>query len=219
MWYNHVIPIWYNMIFWRNIMAAYLHTTVDGNKNFGGYLSVDGEKSFKIGDDMTYELSPGHHSLVVYSTSEMQRKAGKFQASVYANTRSSGAILDSMELNSALKNIGDGWEINVMVQDDQLLSLNVLSKGEKIVSAPLYNTVDLSQEEIEQLEKRFKEWRNTPIRSKKKMLWGVIIAFAGVFGFSNSLNAADTEGLFFGVGLAAIGVLVFVLGFRKKIRR
>lgn len=202
-------------------MAAYLHTTVDGNKNFGGYLSVDGEKSFKIGDDMTYELSPGHHSFVVYSTSEMQRKAGKFQASVYANTPSSGAVFDTVELNSALKNIGDGWEINVMVQDNQMLSLNVLSKGEKIVNAPLYNTIDLSEEEIESLEKRFNEWRNTPIRSKKKMLWGAILAFAGAFGFSNTLNdpAAEMSEYFFGIGLAAIGILIFVFGFRKKIRR
>ena len=48
-------------------MAAYLHTVIDGNKSFGGYLSVDGEKAFAVNDDTTYELSPGHHYFVLYS--------------------------------------------------------------------------------------------------------------------------------------------------------
>ena len=202
-------------------MAAYLHTAIDGNKDFGGYLSVDGEKSIKIGDDMTYELAPGHHSLVVYSTSDAQRSAGKFQASVYNNTSSSGAILDSLERKSALSNLGDGWEINIMVEDNQLVSLNVLSKGSKIVSAPLYNIVDLSAEEIAHLEKKFDEWRNTPIRSKKKMIWGAVLTFFGFFGLYNTINDPPVDMSSVGVmlGLAAIGILLFVFGFRKKIRR
>ena len=198
-------------------MAAYLNTFIDGNKSFGGYLSVDGEKAFKIGDDMTYELAPGHHVLVIYSTSNFQRSAGKFQADMYMNTNSSGAIVDAMTKHSALKNLGDGWEINVYVEDHQLLSLNVRSKGEKLIGDPLYSVADLSDEDVERLEKMFEEWRNTPIRSKKKMIAGLIVAFCGVVGTSNS--AGEVGGILAGIGLIALGVLLFVFGFRKKIRR
>ena len=198
-------------------MAAYLNTVIDGNKNFGGYLSVDGEKAFAIGDDMTYELAPGHHILVIYSTSNFQRSAGKFQANMYMNTSSSGAILDAMERHSALKNLGDRWEINVYVEDHQMLSLNLLSKREKLIADPLYSVTDLSDEDVAQLEKRFEEWRNTPIRSKKKMIAGLIVAFCGLVGTSNS--EGDVTGILLGIGLIVLGVLLFVFGFRKKIRR
>jgi hypothetical protein len=77
-------------------MAAYLYTSVDGNKSFGGYLSVDGEKAFEIQDDMTYELAPGRHHMVVYSTSNIQRANAKVQAFTYNTTSSNGAFADAM---------------------------------------------------------------------------------------------------------------------------
>ena len=128
-------------------MAAYLHTQISGNKDFGGYLSVDGEKSIKIGDDMTYELSTGQHSLVVYSTSDAQRKTGELQAKIYTHTSSSGAIMDTLEAASTLKNLGDGWEINVVVEENQLVELSVLSKGTALVGDPMYKVTDLDEED------------------------------------------------------------------------
>lgn len=202
-------------------MSAYLHTAIDGNKDFGGYLSVDGEKAIKIGDDMTYELSPGHHSLVIYSTSDAQRAAGKFQATVYNNTSSSGAIMDTLERKSALSNLGDGWEINVIVDNNQMITLNILSKGSKLVAAPLYNVIDLSDEDVAELEKRFEEWKNTPIRSKKMITWGVVLTICGSIGFFSAIQTKplNMEGFLFTLGFTAVGVLVLVLGSRKKIRR
>lgn len=202
-------------------MSAYLHTAIDGNKDFGGYLSVDGEKAIKIGDDMTYELSPGHHSLVIYSTSDAQRAAGKFQATVYNNTSSSGAIMDTLERKSALSNLGDGWEINVIVDNNQMITLNILSKGSKLVAAPLYNVIDLSDEDVAELENRFEEWKNTPIRSKKMITWGVVLTICGSIGFFSAIQTKplNMEGFLFTLGFTAVGVLVLVLGSRKKIRR
>lgn len=202
-------------------MSAYLQTVIDGNKSFGGYLSVDGGKSFAISDDMTYELSPGHHSFVIYSTSEFERKSGKLQATLYNNTSSSGAILDAMERHSAIKNLGDGWEISIVVEDHQMVILSILSKGSKLVGDPMYKTVDLSHEEVKELEVRFEEWKNTPVRSKKKMIWGAVIAFLGAFGASNALKESPVEAgaVLVMLGIAAVGVLLFIFGFRKKIRR
>ena len=202
-------------------MAAYLRTLISGNKDFGGYLSVDGEKSFKIADDMIYELSAGQHSLVVYSTSDAQRKTGEFQAKLYANTSSSGVVLDTLEKASALKNLGDGWEINLMVDENQIVELSVLTKGTNVVGDPMCKVSDLDEEDVERLENQFNEWRNTPIRSKKKMIWGLILTFCGVFGLSNVLTTQpiDVEAIPVMIALAAIGVLLFVFGFKKKIRR
>lgn len=202
-------------------MSAYLHTVIDGNKNFGGYLSVDGAKSFAINDDMTYELTPGHHALIVYSVPDFQRKSGKLQATLYTHTSSNGAVLDMLEAQSAIRNMGDGWEINIMVDDRQMVELNILSQGSKIVGDPMYAVSDLSEEEAKELEERFDAWRNTPIRSKKKMIWGAVLTFLGVFGTSNVLKESPVEigGLLGMLGLAAAGVLLFVFGFRKKIRR
>lgn len=202
-------------------MYSYLHTAIDGNKNFGGYLSVDDEKAFAIVDEMIYELAPGQHSLVIYSTSNTERNIGKLQDTINKNTSSSGVILDTLEERSAFKNLGDRWEIDVMVEDGQMLDLNILSKGTKIVGNPMYRITTLSEEQREKLAKDFEEWKNTPIRSKKGMIWGVILAFCGVVGVSNVLKESplDITGLAVTAGLALVGVLVFVLGFQKKIRR
>ena len=202
-------------------MSAYLHTVIDGNKNFGGYLSVDGAKSFAINDDMTYELTPGHHALMVYSVPDFQRKSGKLQATLYTHTSSNGAVLDMLEAQSAIRNMGDGWEINIMVDDRQMVELNILSQGSKIVGDPMYAVSDLSEKEVNELEERFDAWRNTPIRSKKKMIWGAILAFLGIYGTTGMLQQSPVEigGLLGMLGLAVAGVLLFVFGFRKKIRR
>lgn len=202
-------------------MSAYLHTVIDGNKNFGGYLSVDGAKSFAINDDMTYELTPGHHALMVYSVPDFQRKSGKLQATLYTHTSSNGAILDTLEAQSAIRNMGDGWEINIMVDDRQMVELNILSQGSKIVGDPMYGVSDLSEEQVKELEERFDAWRNTPIRSKKQMIWGAVLTFLGIFGASNGLRESpvDVGGIFLMLGIVAAGVLLLVFGSRKKIRR
>ena len=202
-------------------MSAYLHTVIDGNKNFGGYLSVDGAKSFAINDDMTYELTPGHHALIVYSVPDFQRKSGKLQATLYTHTSSNGAILDALEAQSAIRNMGEGWEINIMVDDRQMVELNILSQGSKIVGDPMYGVSDLSEEEVKELEERFDAWRNTPIRSKKQMIWGAVLTFLGIFGASNGLRESpvDVGGIFLMLGIVAAGVLLLVFGSRKKIRR
>ena len=204
-------------------MAAYLKTLITGNENFGGYLSVDGEKAFSVKHDMTYELDPGAHTLVVYTTSNFERGAGKVQAFTYAHTSSSGAIADTIEANSAIKNLGDAWEIDVLVEEGDLLELNIYSKGSKLTAAPRYSVTALTPEEKTALENQFEEWRNTPVRSPKQITIGVILAIVGVIGGSDfvmSFGKESTLSVFLGsLGILAVGALLIYLGSKKKLRR
>lgn len=213
-------------------MSAYLCTQISGNENFGGYLSVDGEKSFSISDGMIYELSPGAHSFIIYSSSDAQRAAGSAQAWLYKKTSSSGAILDSLERASASKNIGDGWQIDAYVTDGEMLTINVVSRGTKIVGNPQYSVCELDDAQLAELEKKqeeaakeYEEWKNTPVRSKKQIIGGLITALLGCFGLYNYLSGSvvteePTQNLFLVMGgIIAIGVLFIFLGAKKKVRR
>lgn len=203
-------------------MSAYLQTLISGNQNFGGYLSVDGEKSFAVSHDMTYELAPGRHHFELFSTSDSSRKAAKGQAWLYNNTSSSGAILDAIERQQIRSGMGDGYEFDVVVDDGEMVQVEIISKGSKLVGAPMFRTIELSPAEIAEWERKFEEWRNTPIRSPKQMIWGAVLAFLGVFGATNAINGGEEDlmsALLLMGGIVAVGVLLFVLGFRKKIRR
>lgn len=46
-------------------MAAYIQLLIEGNKNFGGYISSNGNAFIEFEDDMTYEFSPGHHEFEI----------------------------------------------------------------------------------------------------------------------------------------------------------
>ena len=203
-------------------MSAYLQTLISGNQSFGGYLSVDGEKSFAVSHDMTYELAPGRHHLELYTTSDSSRKAAKGQAWLYNNTSSSGAVLDSIERQQIRSQMGEGYEFDVVVDDGEMVQIEILSKGSKLVGAPMSRIIELSPAEIAEWERKFEEWRNTPIRSPKQMIWGAVLAFLGVFGATNAINGGEEDlmsALLLMGGIVAVGVLLFVLGFRKKIRR
>lgn len=214
-------------------MSAYLSTFIYGNEEFGGYFSVDGETSIAFQNDMTYQLDPGPHHIAFYSTSNMQRKAGAFQAKVYCNTSSSGALFDALERREALKNLGDSWTIDVFVEEGQMLILNVRSKGNSIVGSPSYMVQDLSEEQIEALDEMFEELEeeivaemNRPKRKPAKIVWGIILLAIGAFmGYTFMQNPeAMSEGYptwtpYVAIGgILLVGLLLFVNGIRKKPR-
>ena len=204
-------------------MSAYLQTLISGNQSFGGYLSVDGEKSFAVSHDNTYELAPGRHHFELYSTSDSARKNAKGQAWLYNNTGSSGSILDAIERQQIRSQMGEGYEFDVVVDDGEMVQVEILSKGSKLVGAPMFRTIELSPAEIAEWERKFEEWRNTPVRSPKQIKWGIALTLLGAFGFVNALNGAAGEdtvsGLLLMGGIVAVGILLLVLGMKKKIRR
>lgn len=205
-------------------MSVYLIMGISGNENFGGYISVDGEKSVPIINGDYLRLTPGQHSLQIHSTSDAERKMGKAQATLYNNTSSSGALVDALERKSAKSALGDSWDINIYVEDGQAIYLNVLTKGQKIIDDPLYKVETMSEEMEKELDEEYEAWLNTPVRSKKLMVWGIVLAFCGVFGVSNYLTqggmAEDGIGGVLVLGaLALLGGWLFYSGFKKKIRR
>lgn len=206
---------------------AYLQTTISGNTNFGGFMSIDGAAAFAIQDDMTYELAPGQHFVKIYSTSNTQRNIAGAQRWLYNNTSSSGAILDSIERKQILAGEGDTWDLQFVIADDQVIQIDVLTSGSRIVSDPMYGFRELDDEEREMLEKAFEELHaeeeriaNMPRRSPKKITWGAILGGVGVvMGSGFLLSGQNIEAGIFMLIVAAIGVLLFVLGMRKKVRK
>ena len=214
-------------------MAAYLCTLIYGNESFGGYLSVDGQRAIRIEDDMTYQLEPGPHRIEVFSTSNAERAAGRFQANVYNMTSSDGPLLDTIQRNQALKNMGDSWNIDTVVGDGQCLTLGIRSSGMKIVAAPAYEISDLSEEEIERLEEFFENLEKERLeklhasrRSKPKIIWGIIliIGFAEALGIIPGMLKADSFDpvmlipLAICLGLFGLGLWLFIDGVKKKVR-
>ena len=87
---------------------AYIYVEISGNKDFGGYLSVDGGESIALQDDFVYELEPGLHLFELHSKSDAERKTGNFQRNVrnvnllVGNTKM--ALMSEMQANA---NTGD----------------------------------------------------------------------------------------------------------------
>lgn len=206
---------------------------VEGNESFGGYLSFDGESSIKLQDGMLYEIYPGTHSFVIHSNSDGIRKMGGVQKALYNSTTSSGAIIDALERKSIASNIGDSWEIEEYVGENQEFVLYIRSDGNKIVGAPSYNVIDLEDEYIQQYEEHFaaihaEEERiaNTPKRSTKMIVWGCIVAFLGMFGFYNYSMSGEADFAEYGyagyavmIAIIAAGALLIIFGSKKKIRK
>lgn len=57
---------------------AFLHTTITGNTSFGGYLSIDGCKPFRIRGNTSYEVTADKHSFTLFSKSQASRGYAKF---------------------------------------------------------------------------------------------------------------------------------------------
>ena len=202
---------------------AFIRTFIDGNTNFGGYLSVDGGKSVAIKDDMTYELENGKHHFEVHSTSDFSRKSGKFSDTLDSMTSSSGVIVDSIIKAQNKSNIGSTWEFDVILDDDDCLMLHVNSKGQKLIGDPLYQIEQLSEEVVMELRKQFEELRNTPRRSKKLIGWGLGLMICFSLGCINGASSLIAEGniaaLIVCIAMIPIGLLLFLSGMKKKVRK
>jgi len=209
-------------------MAAYLSTFIENGGTFGGYLSVDGQRDFGIKDDMTYELSPGKHQFVVYSKSGAERGTAAVGKWAKANSSSSGKIMNKLEDAAFNYGAGQSWTMTIDVKENQMVILTMTSKGTKIVEDPDFQVIDLEQEQIERLEHTFEEYRNTPRRNKKQMIWGAILLFVGLYCSAYNLvgegsanvSAEEIPALIcVMLGITAVGAILFVFGFRKKIRK
>lgn len=136
---------------------AYLVITVGGNPDFGGYLSVDGEASIKLEDDITYQLVSGVHHFQLYSRSDAQRRMGQSSSFVNSLFGSNGGLFDRFADAAADNAIGQSWSFQAHVEDDEALIIEIVSKGDKILSAPQYRIQPLDDETLEYLRGVFGE--------------------------------------------------------------
>ena len=220
-------------------MAAYLYTIIEGNEGFGGYISMDGAKrTEKVEHGMYYKIEPGKHLFEIYTTSDSQRGMANFQGKLYANTSSSGAILDAIERKQIIDGMGDCYTIEARVGENEMIAICITSRDNAILVAPEYKVVELTQEDIDGIEEVFKaaeeeheKWKNTPVRSVKKIVFGAILMYLGfgcvMYVLSGEMNVVDSSNgpaaiigaiaVFLGMGVG--GLLLFIDGLKKKLRR
>lgn len=197
---------------------AFLHLSINGSTSFGGYLSVDGQKAFAIEDGDVYELANGKHSFVIYTASNFDRGNAK----VYDWARSGQkASLLTMATDAARKGAdGDSWSFTVNVQETQCAAIDVYTEGSRFVQEPELEVIELPQEKYQEYSEYFEKLRNTPRRNKKQMGWGIGLIAAFAFGLSNAISSGESmSAVAVMIGGIALGVLLFVLGVRKKVRR
>lgn len=211
---------------------AYLRTSIDGNKQFGGYLSVDGGKSVAIGDGDVYEIAAGQHLIQIHSTSDFERGQGKFQGRLNSLGGSFGGmgIIDSVLDHQVDKAIGDNWKFQVIVGEGQSIDVSVLTKGKKIISDPMYAVSDLDTEELSALKEHFDKIHEeelriamTPRRSVKMIVIGALLLFGSVNGFAQVFAAeggvsANVSMLVVAILFLVAGGLLVGLGMKKKVR-
>ena len=200
---------------------AFIRTKIEGNTSFGGYLFMDSGRSVAIQDEMTYEIPSGTHYFEIHSKSDAERGMGKFQKGINGMT-SNGKIIDKLCDMQANNSLGDAWSFNAELEDNDCLVIQIRSKGTKIVGEPDYEIIELDDETVAQLKEEFEAIRNTPRRNKKQIGWGLGLMFVFAFGGINMISAGETmDAASLGVMIVGfgIGVLLFVLGMKKKVRR
>jgi len=221
---------------------AFLTVKVSGNPAFGGYLSMDKTPSSLIADDLTFEIENGLHLFEVHSRSDGQRKAGNAQ-SVINSWASIGAIGDAISDAQAENAIGDTWSFQASLEENDVIILEILSKGNNIIAAPQYRVEELDEEtaenwrevfrkqreeeerEREEKARKREEERSKPRRSKPKIIVGAILG--GLGALYTLLMLALSEGEMDGVmapvivfaAMFVVGLILFLTGIKKKIRK
>lgn len=223
---------------------AYLVISVAGNPDFGGYLSVDGESSILLTDDITYELTSGAHYFEIFTKSDAQRKLGQGQQ-VFNNIMGTGGFIGAISEAQAENSLGESWNFQVRAGDDEAVFIDIVSKGNTILSAPRYRVTQLDDETLEHLqsifraqeeeqrkaeeEKRAREEAEriaratTPRRSIPKIIVGAILSFYSfcaviAVGIGIASNGWPPAVLLLPMIPLVIFLIMLFDGIRRKIR-
>ncbi len=196
---------------------AFLHLSINGNTSFGGYLSVDGQKAFTIEEGSVYELGNGKHSFTIYTASNFER--GNAKVYDWGRKGSKSALLN-MAGDAIRKGAeGESWSFTATVGETQCAAIDVYTEGGEFVQDPTLEVIELPEEKYKEYTEYFETLRNTPRRNGKQMGWGIGIAAACTFGLFNAIGSGgEIPALLVMAGGIALGVLLFVLGVRKKVR-
>jgi len=216
---------------------AYLYLSIGGNPDFGGYLSMDGGRSILMKDDMVYEIEDGLHAYTIHSTSDAKRAGGRVQGTIN-NLTGSGGFFDTVNRVQAMNAMGDEWNFQARAVGDEVLVIEIVSRGEKIISTPEYQVTEFKEETIQswkeyfaeqhekeaEKERKRQEERAKPRRSKPKIIVGSILTGLGVFGSLIGLSTmAGGEGDPSAIAPMAVfiivGAILLLTGLKKKVRK
>ena len=192
--------------FMEEKIMAYIQIELAGQKTFGGYLKIDGEKQIKLIDGLLIPVSAGTHYLDFSSESKASRNMSKANAAL-GNYREAAF----MERNSV-----DG-EITVTLDENDLMTFTVVSdKKSRILGLPQYTVRELDESEFETATAILNEQAAAfaGAKKKRKFIWGILVAALGVFGLFQGKETLAVSFI-----LIAVGALLIFLGLSKKKRQ
>lgn len=192
--------------FMEEKIMAYIQIELAGQKTFGGYLKIDGEKQIKLIDGLLIPVSAGTHYLDFSSESKVSRNMSKANAAL-GNYREAAF----MERNSV-----DG-EITVTLDENDLMTFIVVSdKKSRILGLPQYTVRELDESELETATAILNEQAAAfaGAKKKRKFIWGILVAALGVFGLFQGKETLAVSFI-----LIAVGALLIFLGLSKKKRQ
>mgnify|MGYP000142635678 FL=1 len=192
--------------FMEEKIMAYIQIELAGQKTFGGYLKIDGEKQIKLIDGLLIPVSAGTHYLDFSSESKSSRNMSKANAAL-GNYREAAF----MERNSV-----DG-EITVTLDENDLMTFTVVSdKKSRILGLPQYTVRELDESELETATAILNEQAAAfaGAKKKRKFIWGILVAALGVFGLFQGKETLAVSFI-----LIAVGALLIFLGLSKKKRQ
>lgn len=192
--------------FMEEKIMAYIQIELAGQKTFGGYLKIDGEKQIKLIDGLLIPVSAGTHYLDFSSESKASRNMSKANAAL-GNYREAAF----MERNSV-----DG-EITVTLDENDLMTFIVVSdKKSRILGLPQYTVRELDESELETATAILNEQAAAfaGAKKKRKFIWGILVAALGVFGLFQGKETLAVSFI-----LIAVGALLIFLGLSKKKRQ
>ena len=198
---------------------AYVKFIVEGNTSYGGYYSVNGGKSQPIKHDMIYEVANGHYQFTISEKSAAVKGASTVGRLANLASSNTSVMYDAYMAHQA----GDDWKFSVdLTEDTDAVCIYTYTKGQSFYDDPEYKVIELDEEYYQELKAKFERIRNTPRRSKKQIGWGIGLMLAFAFGTYNLLTsgeAYEAPTLIFFIGMIGLGVLLFLLGIRKKVRK
>ena len=133
---------------------AYLVISVNGNPEFGGYLSLDGESSVLVSNDDIYKISNGAHYYELFTRSDAQRRAGE-NSNFVNNLFGASGVLGYFADAAASNAMGESWSFQAHVDEDEALVIEIVSRGKEILCAPQYRIYPLDEETIKEFESCF----------------------------------------------------------------
>ena len=216
---------------------AFLYLSIGGNPDFGGYLSVDGGRSILMKDDMVYEIEDGLHAYTIHSTSDAQRRSGRVQGTIN-NLTGSGGFFDTVNRVQAMNAIGDEWNFQARAVGDEVLVIEIVTKGNNIITTPEYRVTEFEEETIQswkeyfaeehakeaEKERKRQEERAKPRRSKPKIIVGSILTGLGALGSLIGISTmaggeGDPSGFVPMAVFLVVGLILLLTGLKKKVRK